>query len=101
VMGKHSGQIPQFFKTALSREQLEALPRTCKEAKTVGASMYYTGRPCSAGHIAARYTVSATCVSCHKLQCTRRKSQAEPKSLMSKIDDLKLQAELKALEEGE
>jgi len=40
------------------------LPRTPREAKCLGVSKYYTGTPCSKGHMTHRYAHNATCVTC-------------------------------------
>jgi 5-methylcytosine-specific restriction endonuclease McrA len=40
-------------------------PKTRKEAKELGAKYYYTGEPCSRGHIALRKT-KGVCVECMK-----------------------------------
>lgn len=37
-----------------------------KEAKRLGLTTYWTGRPCKRGHIAARYTGSGSCVECKR-----------------------------------
>jgi len=50
----------------------EMLP-TREEAKAVGHTFFYTGKPCKRGHIAARYTSSPICAECVKLNYTKRK----------------------------
>lgn len=40
------------------------LPATRKEAQELGARRYFTGRPCSRGHISPRHTVNKVCVEC-------------------------------------
>lgn len=45
-------------------------PKTRKEAKAQGAKFYFTGEPCSHGHIAPRL-VKGTCVECRKLEWAR------------------------------
>lgn len=37
---------------------------TRKEAIAVGMTKYFTGKPCSRGHIKHRYTLTAACVDC-------------------------------------
>ena len=44
-------------------EQYRDMPRTRTEAKALGAKKYFTGEPCTSGHIAARYT-KGQCVVC-------------------------------------
>jgi 5-methylcytosine-specific restriction endonuclease McrA len=43
------------------------LPKTRKEAKVTGAKYYFTGEPCTHGHIAPRKT-KGTCVECMKIE---------------------------------
>jgi 5-methylcytosine-specific restriction endonuclease McrA len=43
------------------------LPKTRKEAKATGAKYYFTGEPCTHGHIAPRKT-KGTCVECLKVE---------------------------------
>lgn len=45
-------------------------PKTRKEAMSIGASHYFTGEPCSRGHVALRKTKGA-CVECLKEDWTR------------------------------
>lgn len=40
------------------------LPSSGSEARKLGASRFFTGRPCSRGHIAERYSKGGNCVSC-------------------------------------
>lgn len=89
-----------FSRMAPGRAELEALPRTREEAKVMQSLLYYTGKSCINGHITARYTNSSSCLACTKHRLTQRESRSNPKNCMTKIDDLKLQAELKALEGG-
>lgn len=37
---------------------------TQPEAKALGLSSYFTGRPCKHGHVAKRYTTNKACASC-------------------------------------
>lgn len=39
---------------------------TRSEAKSKGLSEYYTGKPCSKGHISSRYTSNKMCISCSR-----------------------------------
>jgi Recombination endonuclease VII len=43
---------------------------TRKAAKAVGEKSYFTGLPCSRGHISPRNTISAECLECHHLRRT-------------------------------
>jgi hypothetical protein len=52
---------------------------TRKEAARQGLTRYYTGKPCSHGHDAERYTHITRCVECHMLRCTtQRKKKFTP-----------------------
>jgi hypothetical protein len=51
-------------------EDMNELPCSCREAKMVGAQFYFTGKPCSQGHIAAR-NLHKSCV-----ECKRQRSKA-------------------------
>ena len=42
------------------------LPRSPAEAKALGSSRYFTGKPCPKGHIAERQTWSAACSECFR-----------------------------------
>jgi 5-methylcytosine-specific restriction endonuclease McrA len=44
-----------------------SLPRTKTEAKALGLKYYFTGKPCSRGHIAARYVSSWGCTECSRI----------------------------------
>lgn len=37
---------------------------TAKEAKARGVATYFTGNPCEAGHVSARWAISRQCVDC-------------------------------------
>jgi hypothetical protein len=60
-------------------------PKTRKEAKEVGATHYYTGLPCSRGHIALRKT-KGVCVECMKQdwRTDNEKRKLKPKSEAAK-----------------
>ena len=45
--------------------KLDDLPRTHIEAKERGEKFYFTGKPCSRGHLNARFASSRGCISCH------------------------------------
>lgn len=42
----------------------DKLPRTRAEAKEKGLKRYFTGTPCTNGHVAPRFTSSRSCVTC-------------------------------------
>lgn len=48
------------------------LPATRQQAVEQGALKYQSTRPCSRGHIGARYTSSYNCVECSKIVMTER-----------------------------
>lgn len=55
-----------------------ALPRSKSEAKTSGAIKFFTGLPCQQGHIAPRYTVNSSCISCtYESKLKRKNSDPE------------------------
>jgi hypothetical protein len=49
----------------LSADQ-DYMPTSDKDAKALGLSMYYTGKPCKFGHLTARYASSKECFFCRK-----------------------------------
>jgi len=57
------------------------LPTTRAEAKAIGASHYFTGKPCKHGHIAPRL-VKGTCIECRKVewQAQNERRKELPKS---------------------
>ena len=64
-------------------------PKTRKEAKAVGATHYYTGKPCKHGHVALRKTKGA-CVECVKIEWQlSNESRAEYFKKYNKREDIK------------
>jgi hypothetical protein len=59
-----------------AHDDLSSLPRTVKEARAVGAKHYFTGEPCSRGHIAKRFTSTRKCMQCSNLYCQDQYSRA-------------------------
>lgn len=51
-----------------------ALPSVRKEAIRMGANAYFTGRPCSHGHVSHRYTKTGQCSKCANSDAERRAS---------------------------
>lgn len=43
------------------------VPSTSSSAKALGISRFNTGKPCRYGHFSDRYTVSYSCVECHRV----------------------------------
>lgn len=69
------------FETVSIPPEYAHLPRTRQLAKEQGAAEYFTGLPCSHGHIAPR-KVKGTCVECLKLETARATEarKGKPKS---------------------
>ncbi len=65
---------------------LATLPKTRKEAKELGAELYFTGKPCKHGHIAPRITKGA-CVICRELGWKKDNEvrKGKPKSEAAKL----------------
>jgi len=42
------------------------MPTSDRDAKALGLSMYFTGKPCRKGHLTARYASSAECFFCRQ-----------------------------------
>jgi group I intron endonuclease len=55
-------ELPALVETP---EEFKDYPRTRQEAKDKGAKFYFTGQPCTHGHISPRLT-KGTCVACRK-----------------------------------
>lgn len=47
-------------------QQTEPRPSTRSAARAIGASRYFTGKPCSKGHITERF-LTGTCVDCSRI----------------------------------
>lgn len=47
------------------------------EAVAKGFAYYFTGKPCSYGHLSLRYTVSSGCVTCARIRGDESKSRAQ------------------------
>lgn len=43
---------------------MDKLPVSRSEAKAAGAPQYFTGKPCSKGHLAPKFTCSGSCTEC-------------------------------------
>lgn len=50
---------------------LASLPATRKEALAANASQFFTGKPCTHGHLTARWTINGACEACAR-ENTRR-----------------------------
>lgn len=52
------------------------LPRSKEEANSIGATFFFTGKPCRNGHIAPRYAKSSPiCIECAKASYAKRKTK--------------------------
>jgi 5-methylcytosine-specific restriction endonuclease McrA len=49
----------------------QILPRTAREARTIGSLRYNTGRPCSKGHFADKRTANGECWECRTRSNTK------------------------------
>ena len=47
---------------------MSELPVSRSQAKALGASQYFTGKPCSKGHLAPKFTCSGSCTECLALR---------------------------------
>ena len=47
-------------------DKAHELPTSAKAASAIGATRYFTGKPCKYGHVAPRWTASFGCVECLK-----------------------------------
>lgn len=54
--------------------KLDDLPSSQAQAKSVGATQYYTGKPCKNGHISPRKAASGNCIEC--LRTVHKKAAA-------------------------
>lgn len=64
-------------------EQQTDLPRTAKEARVLGLSVYFTGKPCPHGHVAPRRVVNRNCTECNK------NDHAKPERVDRRVDWLR------------
>jgi len=68
-----------------------------REAREVGLRFYFTGEPCSHGHIAVRSTITGTCVECQRK--STRESQKRIRGKAKKKIERREQAEKAHVEE--
>lgn len=45
---------------------MNTLPKSRKEAKSLGETQYFTGKPCKHGHLVPKFTSSGSCTECLK-----------------------------------
>lgn len=60
-----------------------SLPKSRPEASTIGATQYFTGKPCKNGHIAKRQTINGTCTVC-SYEIARRDRSKNPEKWRQK-----------------
>lgn len=60
-----------------SAGELRAMPTTKKEAREIGARLYFTGEPCKYGHVVPRFTSGGNCCSCNVIEGRKRIATAE------------------------
>lgn len=79
-------------------EGLDALPKTAAEAIKAGSSYFFTGKPCSRGHVFMRYTKGGRCAYCQREKNAAKAGKTFVPSLgyaaryMRRMDALKSQA---------
>src|SRR5690606_23053125 len=56
------------------------LPRSAAEARALGSRRYFTGRPCSRGHLAPRRTCNETCIACEQAMRPRYRRAARERA---------------------
>lgn len=55
---------PALYKSGFERTTLD-------EARCLKLKRYFTGKPCTRGHIAERQTINSTCMECQRISCRR------------------------------
>lgn len=63
------------------------LPRTRAEAKAIGSTHYFTGKPCKHGHVAKRFTCDGGCIECSR-EFQRKKYDANPEKARARVRKL-------------
>jgi hypothetical protein len=59
-------------------DTLEQLPATRREAHKLGATQFFTGRPCIHGHIAKRNAASGACLTCFAIYMREYQKKKTP-----------------------
>lgn len=62
-----------------------SLPATKADAKKLGLSFYFTGKPCKKGHTSKRRVVNSGCHECKKLADAARREKPEYKKSMREL----------------
>jgi hypothetical protein len=52
----------------MQKQEMNCLPKSLAEARTLGHNLYYTGKPCKHGHLTYRYVNERACSDCVKLK---------------------------------
>ena len=52
----------------MQKQEMNFLPKSLAEARTLGHNLYYTGKPCKHGHLTYRYVNERACSDCVKLK---------------------------------
>jgi hypothetical protein len=65
------------------------MPGSRLEALERGLKKYYTGKPCAAGHVSTRWTLSGSCVQCQKDAAAKNVSKMRDRL---KIAEVKIRA---------
>lgn len=55
------------------------LPASRSQAIEMGSVRYFSGEPCPAGHIGARYALNGYCVECQRLAVRANRAAAKAK----------------------
>jgi len=55
---------------------MSGMPKTGKEARMLGLTRYFTGKPCPSGHVSYRLASNSKCIACNKEQI-KKMSQTE------------------------
>lgn len=50
---------------------MENLPSSLSEAKQIGSRLYFTNKPCTAGHLSPRFTRNSSCTECAKISSSK------------------------------
>lgn len=57
-------QMNQFISNQTETEGITKMPASRAEARALGVKRYYTGKPCSYGHVTYRYVAGSGCADC-------------------------------------
>ena len=53
----------------MAPREIDALPKTIKEAKAKGVKHYFTGKECHRGHLSPRFVSTRKCLVCSNMYC--------------------------------